>query len=68
MPENITPEMRTKWDERLQFLSRHANKLTDWEAGFVRSLSAFRARGADLSFRQSITLGKIFHRVEDVVG
>ena len=60
MKGNITDEMRTKWKYQITFLEEKQTNLSDWELGFLDSIS-----GKDLSLKQSFKLGEIFRRIRD---
>ena len=64
----ISEHTRTKWDERIEFLLDNGERLTEWEAEFVDSLSIRRSGGRDLTFKQSKILNRIFHRIEWEIG
>jgi hypothetical protein len=64
----ISKATRKKWDDRVGFLLRYQEHLSDWELGFLDSIDALRSAGKDLSFKQSNKLREIAQRVEAKVG
>ena len=55
-------------DEVTQMLSdceARESKLSDWEAGFIDSISAQIGRGGSLTQKQDETLSKIWERVTE---
>ena len=61
----ISKETREKWDDYIRFVINNQDKLNDWELEFIESVSSFRDKGNDLSFKQSKCLSKIVHKLEE---
>jgi hypothetical protein len=61
--------LRRKWREECDYLLENGDTyMSDWERDFVDSISVQLGREKDLTFKQSSTLGRIFHKVQEEVG
>ena len=63
----ISEETRNKWDEKINLCIEFQDYLSEWELGFIDSLSARRDDGLDLTHKQSKKLNEIFDKVMEKV-
>jgi hypothetical protein len=64
----VSEETRKKWEDRLDFLSKHLDLLDEYQVTFVKDWLVKIGRGEDMNFNQSSFLNRTFHRVEEAVG
>lgn len=60
----ISEETRQKWDDKINYCIENQDHLSDWELGFIDSVSSRRDRGEDLTWGQSIKLNQVFAKVD----
>lgn len=66
--DQISDEMKQKWDERIRFLRENVHLLTEWEDNFSISLEEQRFFGKILSPRQVKYLYQAYNRVDCKLG
>jgi len=59
----MSPEIEKKWDDRIALMLERADRLNEWEVGFIDSLEIRRSEGRELTFLQSSKLNQIFNKV-----
>ena len=59
----ISDDTRRKWSSRIRVLLTRQDELSDWELGFIESISDRRDNGEDLTFNQSLKLNQIFNKI-----
>lgn len=60
--------MRRKWDNRIAFVKKYPELLSNWEDGFILSIEERRSEGRDLSPKEVSVLYDIFKKAEGKIG